>query len=273
MTSRIVTLLIVLAFISPTPHAASPQTLAQEGLAKAEALFKKRCQTAGEKIYRTADKVEGIFLIKLRPKGINYGDQYRMDDPYGFDVTGDGYITNFLLGRNANGSLVEQGKVRSGYLYVEAQDQQDGKRYRYTGSMKVVGKKEATAYNVQIELKRNPNYDLNIYAFVLDKTPATGPQPRYGVTYDDISTREERDYWIAGSSLKVIDLKTNEVMAERIGYMMDRGQGSTAGGRSPWLLAQNDACPQFPTAPGGNRVAITQTRNFVEKILDPIQEK
>jgi hypothetical protein len=25
----------------------------------------------------------------------------------------------------------------------------------------------------------------------------------------------------------VIDLQTNEVMAERIGYMMDRGQGNT----------------------------------------------
>jgi hypothetical protein len=76
------------------------------------------------------------------------------------------------------------------------------------------------------------NYDTTT-SFVLDKVPRSRPHPRYGVTYDDISTREERDYWIAGSSLKVIDLQTNEVMAERIGYMMDRGQGDTeeAGGR------------------------------------------
>lgn len=253
----------------------------KERLAKAEALFKERCQNAGEKIYRTADKVEGIFLMKLRPKDINYGDQYKLDDPYGSDLGGEGYIQSFVRGFETRQAQFAPGSPpRLGYPYVEALDPQDGKRYRYTGGMKVVGKKDSTAYNVQIELKRNPNYDLNIYAFVLDKTPATGPQPRYGVTYDDISTREERDYWIAGSSLKVIDLKTHEVMAERIGYMMDRGQGSSAGGRSPWLLAANNACPTFqrnplrPIEPGhGASAQQLQTLDFVEKIIKPIQEK
>jgi hypothetical protein len=87
------------------------------------------------------------------------------------------------------------------------------------------------------------------------------------VTYDDISTREERGYWIAGSSLRVIDLQTNEVMAERIGYMMDRGQGNNSGGRSPWLLAARTACPRFPTDPGGHTYQTDQTREFAEKTL------
>jgi hypothetical protein len=96
------------------------------------------------------------------------------------------------------------------------------------------------------------------------------------VTYDDISTREERDYWIAGSLLKVIDLQTNEVMAERIGYMMDRGQGNTGGGRSPWLFAADNACPVF----GPEKVGLSrsfhqpsQTRNFVEQVLHIAREK
>ena len=97
--------------------------------------------------------------------------------------------------------------------------------------------------------------------------------PRHGVTYDDISTREERDYWIAGSSLKVIDLKTNEVMAERIGYMMDRGQGNTSGGRAPWLLAADHACPAFPAGPGGHTYQTDQTHDFVVKALKPKLEK
>lgn len=273
MSPRIITLFFALAFISPTPQADSQQRPAQQQLAKAETLFKERCLSAGEKIYRTADKVEGIFLMKLRLTS-NYAKQFEMDDPYGHDSTGDEYLNSFLVGRNQNGFLTrKEDAARQGYPYVEALDPQDGKRYRYTGSKKVVGKKDATAYNVQVELKRNPNYDLNIYAFVLDKTPATGPQPRYGVTYDDISTSEERGYWIAGSSLKVIDLKTNEVMAERIGYMMDRGQGSTAGGRSPWLLAARYACPEFPMDGGRQTDQVGQTRNFVEKVLQPIQGK
>lgn len=280
MTSRIVALFCTLALIS-TLKAETQKTPAQVHLTKAEEMLKERCQTAGEKIYRTAENVEGIFLMKLRPKEINYGDQYRMDDPYGRDLGGEGYIQSFARGFETRQAQFAPGSPpRLGYPYVEALDPQDGKRYRYTGSMKVVGKKDATAYNVQIEQKRNPNYDLNTYVFVLDKTPAPGPMPRYGVIYDDISTREERDYWIAGSSLKVIDLKTNEVMAERIGYMMDRGQGSAAGGRSPWLLAAEYACPGFqrnplnPITPGHAASAQQlQTLDFVEKIIKPVQEK
>lgn len=239
-------------------------------LQAAEAMFQERCKKAGEFIYRTAEGVEGIFLMKLRPSQKNFAEQFSLYDPYGDDVGGDGYIQNFLRGRTAKGSISNEADVVTpGYRYVEAIDPQDGKRYRYTGSMKVVGKQDASAPNVRVEISRNPNYDLNIYAFGLDRVPAPGSSPRYGVTYDDISTREEREYWIAGSSLKVIDLKTNEVMAERIGYMMDRGQGNNSGGRSPWLLAARYACPIFPVAPGGNPVQFHQTRNFVEKILKP----
>lgn len=264
---------------SPTGQK-SAQTEVGARLAKAEAMFQERCKTAGEKIYRTAENVEGIYLLKLRPEGINYGEnkeqQFRLDDPYGHDSTGNDYIKSFLYGRNERGHLVAIGPVATkGYRYVEAIDLKDGQRYRYTGSVKTVGKQDANAYNIQVELKRNPNYDLNIYAFVLDKTPAPGQPPRYGVTYDDISTHEERAYWIAGSSLKVIDLKTNEVMAERIGYMLDRGQGNNGGGRSPWLLAANHACPSFKpveaTQPGFS-YQVDQSRKFVERILKPSQE-
>jgi hypothetical protein len=93
------------------------------------------------------------------------------------------------------------------------------------------------------------------------------------VTYDDISTREDREYWIAGGALKVIDLETNEVIAERIGYMMDRGQGDISGGRSPWPLAASHACPSFPVAPGGQPFKAYQSRDFVEKVLHIKQEK
>jgi hypothetical protein len=66
----------------------------------------------------------------------------------------------------------------------------------------------------------------------------------------------------------VIDTETNEVIAERIGYMMDRGQGSTAGQRVPWDQARRWACPAFTTEPG-NPIPSSdyQTRLFVEKIL------
>ena len=244
-------------------------------LAKAQAMFAERCKKSSEFIHRTAENVEGILLIKIRSNGMNYGNQYRMDDPYGSDHSGDAYIRSFLRGKYANSRPEKptgQTPPRNAYRYVEAHDPKDGKQYRYTGSMKVVGRKDVNAKGVQMALERNPNYDLNIYDFVLDKVPAPGPAPRNGVTYEDISTREERDYWIAGSSLKVIDQQTNEVMAERIGYMMDRGQGNTSSGRSPWLLAADNACPLHSRTHGAT-AQINQTEKFVEKVLQPILEK
>jgi len=232
-------------------------------------MFAERCKTAGEKIHRTAENVEGILLMKLRPKEINYGDQFRMDDPYGRDLDGDGYIETFVRGsyelmrpRNPRPGW----PTRLGYPYVEAVDPKDGKRYRYTG-------------RIDQPWLRDKRYGQWVREFVLDKTLASGPTPSYGITYDDISTRAEREHWIAGSSLRVIDLKTNEVMAERIGYMMDRGQGNTSGGRSPWLLAAEHACPDFHRFPNpvvvvpGASAQPRQAQDFVEKVLKPILEK
>ena len=237
----------------------------------AERLFQAHCTTAGEKIYKTVDDVEGIFLMKVRPEGTNYNDQFAMDDPYGRDLGGDGYISTFVKGSHPRPKEPAAGAPqRLGYLYVEAIDPQDGKRYRYSGDIKEV------VHTQSILIGGDGKTQFTTNDFVLDRVLATGPMPRYAVTYDDISTREDRNYWIAGSSLKVIDLQTNSVIAERIGYMVDLGQGDTGGGRSPWLMAANHACPTFqrnplsPIPPGrGASAQSHQTEDFVEKVLKP----
>jgi hypothetical protein len=235
------------------PQAAQPN----ERQAKAMAMWQERCKTAGDKIYKTVDNVEGVYLMKLRPNGVNYGDQFKLDDPYGSDLLGDGYLASLLRGSyEANLRSSDKSPPPSmGYLYVEAQDPKDGQRYRYTG-------------RVEEPWQTNKSYFKGYTRFVLDKVPAPVNLPRYGVTYDDISTREEREYWIAGSSLKVIDLQTNEVLAERIGYMVDWAQGSQVGGRSPWLFAADNACPEFASRHGASAQS-RQTQRFVEKVLKP----
>ncbi len=246
---------------------------AKARLVRAEAMFKERCKTAGEKIYRTVDNVEGVFLIKVRPGSINRGNQFEMDDPYGRDSTMDDFIKSFLIGRDGDGYLtLPDRSVSMGYHYVEAIDPKDGKRYRYTGGIKDVTRTSS------VLMGGDGKTTFTSKEFVLDKVSAHGPIPRYGITYDDISTREEREYWIAGSSLRVIDLQSNEVIAERIGYMMDRGQGDTSGGRSPWLWAADNACPEFkPRSRISRSPGFTyqsgQSRNFAEKVLQLRQEK
>lgn len=214
----------------------------------ADAQFQMRCKSAGVKIYRTVDNVEGVLLMKLRPKWNPY-DQNQID-PYGQDETSENYIKSFLARIKGYGqySIVD---VPPSYRYVDVIEA-DGKRYRYTGYMGLLPDRPG---------RTEP-------AFMLKRTLAKAPAPRYGVTYDDITTPEERKMWIAGSSLKIIDLKANEVIAERIGYMIDRGMGGNSGGRQPWSHAARWACPSFPkTAADNAPMTNLQTISFVEKVL------
>jgi hypothetical protein len=229
---------------------------------KAKEMMAERCKRSGEKIYKTVSDVEGIFLMKVRPKGINYGNQFELDDPYGRDLGGDGYIGSFLSSRfgEPKPDEVEAEQART-YRYVEAEDPTDGQRYRYTGSVREVTRKSSI-------LIGGDGKEFKTRDWVLDKVPAPGNAPRYGVTYEDISTREEREYWIAGSSLRVVDLETGETLAQRIGYMVDLWQGDRTGGRSPWLLAASVACPAFAGRPAFSS-QIDQTRRFVLRALIP----
>ncbi len=241
----------------------------------ADAMFVERCKKSGVFIHKTVEDVEGLFLMKLRPDVVNYGNQFRLDDPYGKDVRGDRYIKSFL--RGGHGTSHESSTIEgvppkpNGYHYVDGIDPTDGVRYRYTGSIKDIVKRSSF-------IGGGSGKTFVVKAFSLDKTPVLDDFPRYGVTYDDISTREEREYWIAGSSLKVIDLETDEIIAERIGYMMDYAQGSNAGNRSPWLFAANNACPTFQRnsldqPKNGSSAQLWQTVYFVEQVLIPKQEK
>lgn len=230
---------------------------------RAYAIWQERCKKSGEFIHKTVDNIEGVYLVNVRTS-TNFGEQFELDDPYGHDSTGDNYILNFLQGYyhqkpKASASASEE-PPRIGYNYVEAIDPKDGKLYRFTG-------------RVEEPWQYNKSYLKGYTRFVLDRTPISNRTARYGVKFDDISTREEREYWVAGSSLKVIDLEKQEVIAERIGYMVDWAQGSRVGGRSPWLFAADTACPSFlkvskaksfgpaSTAQAG------QTLDFTEKVL------
>ena len=64
------------------------------------------------------------------------------------------------------------------------------------------------------------------------------PVSRFGVGWEDISTPDDRKYWLAGSSFRVINLLDNSVVAELIGFLIEAGFGSTTGGRRPRLTSR-----------------------------------
>ena len=248
---------------------------------EAKALYEDRCKNvAGIKIYKTVPDVEGLLLMKLRP---NRSDR-ELADPnwpgaaFGGEFYGDSYIRSFLgyeyRGVDKNGVMSSvRGYINTdkrpdglpGYRWVEVIDPKDGQRYRYSGSDKITGKKDANAFNVQLELKKNPNYDMNVYNWSLDKTPSPGKSPpRYGVTFEDHVIPEERALWVASSTVKVLDLKTDEVLGEMTRYAISYIHSPVRS--MPWL--NHSICPQM------NVTSYAQsTRIFVDQILIPAKEK
>ena len=230
-------------------------------LAKAQELFAERCKAAGVKIYKTIENVDSVVWMKWRDKSQNFRDQYKLDDPYGRDCGGEDCIQQ-LLGVTAGSSLDPEEAARHsvGYKFVESIDPTDGNLYRYQGVITVIGERtpeQMAAY------KSNTGREapLNIYGFRMQREPVAKFGARYGIAWDDLSTREDRDYWVAGGSLKLVDLQSNEIVAERIGYLFDRGQGSTAGFRTPWPWAQYYG----PTCPSAHE----STLNFAVRVLKP----
>lgn len=215
-------------------------------LAKAQALFAERCKTAGEKIYKTVENVEGVLLLKLRPKEINLSNQYRLDDPFGSDCHGEECIADLLRVTNGDEKNRElSARSQNGFSFIDLIDATDGQRYRY----RAVIESESSH---RLSLKRSI---------------ADSPAPPIGVTWDDISTKEDRDYWVAGGVLSVVDVRSGEVLAERRGYMIDKGQGNLNGGRSPWGFAYDNACPKFPTVSDGRAIRVGHSRKFLLSVL------
>ncbi|MDG9928934.1 MULTISPECIES: hypothetical protein [unclassified Pseudomonas] len=251
-----------------------------------KALWEEKCRSvAGEKIYKVVPDVEGLVLLKVRPKaGVQeWADPNWPGAAFAKEAQRDEYVNTFLgyeyatftLGRDEPNKITKEQRGyiatdsrpglmdRPGYSYIDVVDPGDGKRYRYTGSIKVVGRKDTEAEGVQMALARNPDYDLNIYRWALDRNPAPDLSPLYGVTFEDHVIPSERALGVASSTVRVINLKTGDVLGEMLRYVW-----STPASRanpSPWLTAYK--CPGHAVG------AEAATRKFVDQILIPRKEK
>lgn len=264
--------LMAVAGCGPDRQAKAEQERKMALAQKAQALYEEKCKTvAGEKIYRTVPDVEGIVLLKVRPQA---GDREWADlmwpgAAFALESRADEYITTFLGYEYAPGNGLtgkpgiitpaNRGYISSsrrnegipGYRYVDVIDEKDGKRYRYTA-------------RYDEPWKTDSSYSKSYIRFNLDKTPAPDPSPRYGVTFEDHVIPEERALGLASSTVKVIDLQTNEVLGEMIRYARGATQASSAN-PSPWLTAYK--CPGHAVG------AEAATRKFVDQILIPRKDK
>lgn len=244
----------------------------QTQVKRATERFAELCKGAGDKINRTVDDVDAVMLLKVRPK-LEFKDH---TDPMlpgaamAGERGGDGYIETFLgvehpVSFGNGGPSPEKIKamnMRGGigfvgesplprYHYVDVINPNDGLRYRYTAVNNVTEYKSASGIVSKIN---RPS---------LRREPASGPAPRYAVDYEDIVNPEDRKLWIAGTTIRVIDQKTGEILGEYTTYLMDGGMGTTDGTRAPWSHASHREL-QCPKVYGSTD---NHTRYFVDRVL------
>jgi hypothetical protein len=216
---------------------------------QAEEAFQEHCKTAGVRIYKKVQDVDGVLLMKRRPEDQSTSSQHA-PDPYGKDLGGDAYAHTMLWGRDSLGYVLSTVETALGYHFV-VMPNADGSGYT---------RFELTTKNARMD------------EWKVAATPVTA-LPRYGVSWEDISSAADRERWIAGSRLFVVDTQTGEVLAERIGWIFDRALGSDAGQRQPWLFAAAHACPPLPKLPNDFPYTLGQTRDFVERVLIPSKKE
>lgn len=215
--------------------------------------FEKLCrEKAGEKIYQVVENVDGFLILRPRKPTHHlqeYHDQYWMGDPYGHsDMEADSPEHVFLADRRGYESGTTKIRPIAGYDYVEIQLAENDSKERYR----------------RIEIvKRHDDQPGNRMTTTSSDWPEA--KSRYGYDWTDISTEEDRKYWIAGGQMRVIDLATQAVIAERVGYLIDVAQGAQSGGRMPWFLAQRSACPPFEDD-------LSKAQEFVSRVLRPRRE-
>ncbi len=228
---------------------AVPTKLAIDGVLHARyardawAHFKKLCaEKSGEKIYKTFTGVKSVLVVKPLPPATEKDlyDQYWYGDPYS-DASTYRRTEASALRLASKTAPVASGRNGVGYDFVElpADSRQGTTRFFYSPGSRTH------------ETSRHESADS-----------------RFGISWEDVSTPEDRKHWIAGSRLRVMDLSDNSVVAERFGYLIEAGFGSTAGQRRPWQNARGigpnqRSCPE---------VHDWSDRWFLLKVLKPGSE-
>ena len=198
----------------------------------AKARFDQLCQNAGEKIYRTADNVDGILLLKVRGDDEKYQDSFY--NPRKDQMWEDAAVESEFKREEYVASFLPYFS-RVHYDYVDVL-QKDGSIVRYSGDWHMSDK--------PFNQETNPAH------------PA-----RYAVTYENDVSWENRKHWIAGTTIKVIDTKTNELMAEKTMYVFVPGLGYSKFEQNPNPWGRGERC-----RPNENSYE-QRTSTFVKRVL------
>lgn len=203
--------------------------------------FEHLCKTeAGEFIYKSIEKIEGLFLMRPRINPVyEYAHLYAPEDPYG--LWGYDDLRPESLGGPSRYAFVEavagSEKARSTYSRQERSQPANARYVRYRVEWR------------QTSWQMKPSeYDIKL-------------KSRYGFTWRGITRPHDRELGIAGSEVIVLDLMTQEVLGVYRGYARF---DFTKQVRNEVGMAWVDRCPDPSRKTGSG-----PQKEFVYKVLHP----
>jgi hypothetical protein len=211
-----------------------------------EQYFDHLCKTeAGEFIYKTVEKVEGLYMMRPSTR-VPYGNNhlYALENPYG---------------GSSDDNEPEIWLVRpSRYLFLEtpyvSRNESDRKRQQLSSSV-------LTEAGTSAKYARYFGYDGRERG-TMQRVYDASLKSRYGYTWRGIARPHDRELGIAGGEVIILDLQTREILGAYRGYAkFEIHEGMGAAG-----LQWANACPTPPNMGGGAHLA------FIVKVLKPFNE-
>lgn len=251
---------VVVALLALTSlgHAADEAENTKAYREAAWAHFRKQCkENARETILQAIENVEGIFLAKprTRPTEKDLRDQYWMGDPYGYSNYEALYpIATYLFSRSGRTISSTRFSPIAGFKFVEIEVPKESRAKHQSRFLR---------YELASALVRNLATGELENRAEPQARPVGELKSKYGVAWEDISSPEDRRYWVAGGRLKVYEIDTGRVIGERIGYVIEPRFGDSSRGRRPWLAVgriKAAFCPSFENYSHKNK-------EFVAKVL------
>lgn len=227
---------------------------------KANDAYLNYCKTAaGQKIYKTVQNVDAVFLEKVpdKPNDTELSDRFYLDAAFGEERWGIFYTGAFIREYRTDDSINTEKETIAGKLYTNNWKiwPKDTPGYKFVQAYEGKTLYDYTKYHA--EVPGSPFKELR--DVTLKKRPSTG-MVRYKVTYEHQLNRDDRRMGIASNTLRVIDTQNGELLGEYVRYVQARNSFSS--GRSgPAWAAQNICGSQDPSDP--------YTKTFVQRVLIP----
>ncbi|GHU13790.1 hypothetical protein FACS189441_2000 [Betaproteobacteria bacterium] len=219
------------------------------------AYFDHICATeAGEYIFRTVDKVEGIYQMRTMPKREDkvMTDRYAFEDPADWSQgEGSGSPTLFL------------GGPRQGFRYFESKRSPEEIASKYTvEDWQIIRGTESET----IPYWRYHNFGFPENSGIVNSIQQL--ESRYAYTWRGILREADRKHGISGGELIVLDQITGEILGVRRSFAIAR-QNKT---RLSWEFAYY--CPKNRVWRNGTKVLelnkLNYPQDFISQVLYPI---